>query len=565
MIAVLLASFILSSAHSEGVSPIVLSGDMRQDWMSHAATAQVCAVDFVPSVNILRSWQKLGVKILKRISWNSEDSAEFLRRRAGALAVYEGADGVWFEDGEGIPERARLALAEAETDANVIRYCKELAERALSWREKNHKVWIEGRRALWLLRFMDFETENLDTIRLEFACYARRLEQLQGMTPQKLPFEVGKALEPDRAKFVPLSGRDRVSVAVTVSDAKTVKIGDALEFCSDTGGFAFTISSKKRFDGDWPGGKGVFRLYLPDQRGSYLPYEFLIDLSPVETKRAPTDAYGLWFLEERWGKGALALYHLQTNWRIKTVSHGSYGSQYPRLCPQFKFTKNADGNGWALSLRFTWLATFGYWPSVRNGMRDAWYVSLDGLTDVSPVACRMDWGAGREANFKKIASALSCSEITQRYAEQKESTSGIYNLWQDERLYGFVKTKEPTYQRCDTDSDRVFWERVVAPMIESNRNLEEITYAAKPTDAKYAPAKLTKETDAVKMLVWKSLGKLFDLSERVSRARRDYILQRRAGGMPVAPVRKGMPSGTSNEVLPDGGTDAVLELDDVEF
>jgi len=566
MLSLILAAFVCSPTRSAGLKPVELTGDMRSDWKAYAASAEVCVADRVPDVHILRSWHKVGSKVLKRVKWDPECSAEYVRRKAGLLAVHEGADGVWLEGEDKFPATWKQAIAEAEIDVDVALYCKSLAEQAMTWREKDNKVWIEGRRVLWFFRFIDFSSENLDTLRLEFVCYAKRLEQLLGLPAKKLPLVVAKPIDPDRAPFVPLQAKSPSKAAVSLDAKGPVALADGLSFNCDAGGFSFTISSKQSFKGGWPGGKGSFWFYLPDGKGSFLPYEFQIDLSPVEGNRAPTDAYGLWFLEERWGKGALQLYGATTNWRLVPIARGSYSSQYPRLAPRFDYRPAKDGAGWTLTLGFSWLSVWGFWPSVSTGALDKWYVAVDELPGVPAAACRLDWARGREINFKKLASRISCDEITSRYAAQKEQANGIYNLWYEERLYGFAKTKEPTFQRCDPESDKVFWQRVVVPMLDENQNLEDITRVSKDRDNNRIPPKLEKANDAVKAAVWKSLGKLFTLAERVGVARRDYILQRYAGGMPPEPPKKEKSEGAQAVTAPDADNDdEALQLDDKEF
>ena len=565
MISLFLAAFFLSPAANDGVRPVVLSGDMRADWTNHAMTAEACAVDEMPTANILNQWRHLGVRVLKRVAWDPECSVEYFRRKVGFLAVHEGADGVWLE-GEGkFPETWKLALAEAKVDVAVAQSAKALAEEALGWKTKDHKVWIEGRRVLWLLKFMDFDTENLDTLRLEFICYAKRLEQLLGQPMSELPPVAAKPIEPDRAPFVPLAGRNVRSVAVSLDKKGETALSDGFSFHCDDKGFGFRISSTSGAKDVWPGGRGSLRLYLADGKGAPLPYEFRIDLSPDDGACAPADAYGLWHLRERWGKGTRRLYEDKSTWRMRQIPRGTYSSKYPRLEPRFDFTWGENG-GWTLKVDFSWLAVYGFWPSVKNGVGDKWYVSLDALPGVPATACRLDWARGREANFRKLAAGLSCFEITSRYEDQLARTRDVYRAWHEDRLYGFAKTATPTYQRCDAESDKVFWERVVEPMIADNAGLAEITHAGRDPKGELVFAKLEKADEPVKLKAWKSLGKLFDLAGRVSVARRDYILMRYDGKMPLLPPRRKPAEGAAALTAPDvDNDDEALKLDDTEL
>ena len=559
----LLAAFILSPANSGGLSPVEFSGDMRADWTNHAATAEACAVDEMPAANILRQWKRLGVRVFRRIAWDPGCSAEFVRRKAGFLAVREGADGVWLADEGKFPETWRKALAEAESDAGAALYCRSLAEEALGWRERDHRVWIEGRRVMWIMRFGDLDTENLDTLRLEFICRAKRLEQLLGKPERDLPLAVSAPIEPDRVAFEPLAGRDVRCVEVSLDDKGPVALSESIVFRRSGTGFGFTISSGTGSKGVWPGGRASFWLYLPDRRGSYLPYEFRIDLSPVEGNRAPTDAYGLWFLRERWGKGALGLYGDSGSWRLKPIARGSYGSKYPCLRPRFNFKWQASG-GWTLDLDFTWLSIYGFWPSVVNLADERWFVSMDALPGVKAGGFSMKWGKWCERNLTCFAPCLSSKAIADRYETQVGQVRDAYRRWYEERLYDFAKTDRPTFHRGDAESDTVFWERVVEPMMDANGDLTRFVLPTKSPGGATLPARLEKESAAVKLRVWKSLDRLFGFAERVSAARRDYILTRYAGKMPPEPPKK--PEEPAAITAPDADYDGDgLQLDDKEI
>ena len=124
----------------------------------------------------------------------------------------------------------------------------------------------------------------------------------------------------------------------------------------------------------------------------------------------------------------------------------------------------------------------------------------------------------------------------------------------------------PTYQRCDAESDKLFWERVVEPMIADSAGLAEITHAGRDPKGELVFAKLEKADEPVKLKVWKSLGRLFDLAERASAARRDYILLRADGGMPPEPAPEKAPEGAAALTAPDADNDdGAISLDDTEF
>ena len=555
-----LATFVLSPANSGGLSPAISTGDARTDWQTLAPTAESVAFDDLPAPNIRPSWKKIGVKLLQRVAWDPECSAEYVRRKAGVLAVRDGADGTWLVDEEKFSPAWKAALAEAEVDAAAARYCRALAQEALAQRERDHKVWIEGRRANWLFDAMDLEGENLDTLRLEFVCYAKRLEQILGKAPKDLPLAVAKPTKaPDRGKLRPLAGRDDV-VKKSCSLFSKVALSDEVTFAAGTGDASLVIAPKTPCADPWPGGQATLRLYIPDEKGNYLPYAFRIDLSNVSTNRAPDPAT---FVIERWGKGVYKGYADPTTWRLRAVRLGTFGPKYPDVTPSFRYARDAKTGRWTLTLAFKWLDLYGFWPSTRTGVSDRWFVSLDALPGVKPVAAQISWAPGREANFAKIAEHLSLYEVTQRYKREKLRSSDFYDFSCSDRLYGFLKTEKPTFNRLDAESDKIFRERVVQPMLDANAKLAETVFVQDSTER---PKKFAQLSDARKRQTWKSLGRLFDFGERVSAARRDYILTRADGQLPPVPEKKQAAAEEEPEAPAAGpdveGDDGELMLDD---
>lgn len=549
MITLLLATFLYSPSRSGGLKPVELTGDMQDDWRKHAATAEVCVADSLPAQHILVSWKHLGVKMLKRISFDPSHTPEFVRRQAGVLAVCEGADGVWLEGEEKYPETWKKALAEAEKDAEALLYCRTLAEKGLAWQEKNNKVWIDARRALWFYKFMDVGTENLDTIRLEFACMAKRLEVQLGEKPRDLALTVAATNIVDRAPYVPLEGKNVVKKRVKLVSKEPVALSEGLKFSSDANGFGFSITSTKPSKGYWPGGKGTLRLYIPDGRGSYMSYEQRIDLSPSAPKRAPTDAHGHWFLEERWGKGEQRLYGASGNWRLVPVAHGTYGVSYPGLWSGLDFKRPEDRSSWTVNLRFSWSALCGFWPAMKPGVSDVWYVSLEGFDDIADVACQLDWGKGSEDNFDRLAAGITVKSLAERCTKQVEKVRELYNqTWWGERLYGLSKVEGPTFHRGDFESDKVFWGRVASPLIDAYVEEKNVK-------------RLTDGKDTGKREVLKDPVRYFSFRDRISAARRDYMLLRISGGMPPQPPPKPVKVDKFKEPDADAG-ESEISLDD---
>ena len=96
--------------------------------------------------------------------------------------------------------------------------------------------------------------------------------------------------------------------------------------------------------------------------------------------------------------------------------------------------------------------------------------------------------------------------------------------------------------------------------MDANDNAWQILW----TDKEHKP-KLDMQPEAVKLEIWKMLGRMLYLSHDVGRLRRDYLAGRFAGQVPPEPEKKvdhrrQTPVGPD---LDDGGVD--IQLDDMEF
>ena len=529
MLSLVLAAFFFSPSHPGGLKPARSTGDMQTDWQNYSATADSLVVDSMPEMNIRSSWKLMGVKLLLRVAWNPDDSAEYIRRRAGFLAVRAEADGVWLEGEKKFPKAWKEALAEAKVDAEILQHLLALADRALTMRETNHKIWIEGRRAKWFVNtLLPFWTEDLDALRFECLEYARRLEQLLGVkAPKDFPYAGAKpSKEPDRAPIRPLEGQKTTKASVAIwSEAK---LSDEVTFKSNANEFRLVIRSKTPCkDAEYPGGRARVKLYVADGRGSYLPYEYLIDLSPVAPNRAPDPGC---FMVERWGKGAYMPWGGGSVWRLVPVNHQTTGAKYPSLVPGFDYRRDRKTGAWSLDLVFGWRSLYHFWPMTRTGVSDKWFVSVEALPGVAPVAAQLNWGKGDEANWGKFANAtLNAKSVCELWDSASKAAAGIYDCSFKERHYGFLPTKEPTYQCLDAASDKMFKERVIQPMDDAVAAI--VSLARGDEKAKREP-KFNKMSGEQKLKFWKSLDLVFTFADRLGAARRDYLLLRHAGKTP---------------------------------
>lgn len=491
----LAATFFAYLFSAAGTTPLILSGDMGSDFRLHATDATCCAVERMPSANLLASWKKLGVKMLKRIPYDESVSPEYLRRKAGFLAFVEGADGVWLEDEAKYSESWQIARCEAEKDRAVAEYLNALADRAIALREKSVKIWIEGRRVKWMFHALDFSAEDLDCLRLDFIASARRLEQLVGAPKKDLPMELTGVSTAGPCPQA-LLDRTRKPRPVACDGVRTDLFG-GLSFSASRGDFTFTLSGGG--DGGLTGRVFRLRFDLPGKEGDTLPYECVIDLTPDE--RGPqASLQGPVFASERFNKGRRRLYGDGHDWRCEMYHRRSNLPESPYLTPSFRRTNEKDGC-WTASVSFEWMPIVRFSPTLRVGERDRWLVSLseDGGRELGSAV--LLWPQGTKKNLDARIEAVTKKRINEAFDGAAVVLREDYSRWHSERLYRFAETPEPTFHRFGKESDAMFTDRVLEPFLKARRN---------------AADRLA----------------LLPLVSSVSRLRRDYLIGRFAGRLP---------------------------------
>ena len=549
------------SAESSGIRPVELTGQLDDDFRKLALDATVAVGDELPKPNVLQSWKLMGVRMLRRAAWDPEGSAEFFRRQAGFLPFFEHADGVWLEGEANFPDTWKRALAEAKVDLSVAQYLDGLAEEAL--KSGDHRLQLEGRRVKWLFDQLDFEGTDLDCLRLEFVAYAKFLEDVLGKPAKDLPTKPAAPIEPDVRPFTPCAGREVPRVEVTTEGPVTLAPGFSVELTPRSGGITFILSSdKKSADKGWPGGRYRLKFYVPDGDRTFLPYEFLIDLTDVPERRAPAPGYGLYFITERFGWGKFF-----TSWRCRPILHRSpsaaflpvnYKENGLPINPTVKFVRAADGS-WTAKVCIDPLSLYGHWPMVRDNERDQWYVTIDRLPDQSGGAeVKLIWPRGAEKNYASFATAIDYCALRNRYKAALHETRDMYRRGEAEELYPCVRAKKPTFQRFSA-GDTMFLERCVEPLIEKTLNVAKMTSNI-PNGFEL---QMYREPIHIKMMIWKAIRKMLTLPYDVSRERRDYLALRFAGKEPPPVAKKDdAPKADAPDISAD---DAVIELEDKEF
>ena len=535
------------SAASSPLKPVPLTGNAQEDWQKFALEAEVCVADEMPAENMLASWRRLGVKMLRRAAWSEEGSAEFFRRQTGFLPFHEHADGVWLEGEEHFPETWKRALAEAKTDLEVAQYLDALADEAIA--SGDHRLKLEGRRVKWMFDEFDFASMDLDRLRLEFVAYAKFLEDVLGKPAKNLPADVPAPITPDGTPFTP--GAPLKAETVTLAYGVSSPLAGGMTFRYDGQGFEFRMPDTV--------GHLSLRLYIPGEGpGTWVPYEYVIDLSDEDdSPRAPVVGRGLFTLADRFGgRGGLG------DRRCRAVRRRSPSPSAPDLHASFHCHDENTKNCAVLGVE--WMNLYGKWPSVRNGVTDRWYVVIAPVPGSDAAAAfQLVWPRGKAQNFNAFAHGVNEWKMGQRYAAAVGRAKGLFTRSAVEERYGPVKAKKPTFQLFDLAGDQMFAERCVLPKVEANADLARITHAANICEE---PAYKNGEPH-LRDRVWHALDRLLYFDHETDIMRRDYLALRLAGKEPPEPGPKDAPDvRQTTPADPDALLgDDMIELDDKEF
>lgn len=533
----------------------------------HAETAGVVAFDRLPRPNILHSWKSLGVTVLKTLRNDPEMSPERFRREAGFLAFRDGADGIYLAGAKPAGDYAR-ALDEAKEDWRVLEYARSLGDRAMA--SDDGLIRIEGRRATYYLQgIFPADWENLDCMRLECTAWAKRLEQILGVSAAKLPTTVPANPLPEFATFKPYDAAapDTVNVG---GEGKSVKLGEGLEFRWDAIGFSLTVETHKgrELPSQWasPGGALDFRIYIPGKKpGEWLPYRYHCDLNPLlkGTVRAPARGRGsfLYGTDERFIPYDQA-YESHNNRVMEWPRLRTHGPDCPDLRPRLTI-EPVKGGGYRASLRVDWLSLYGRWPMQGSGTRgDTWFVGVDRMPDGGePIAVKLIWPKPNATLFERFCGRFAPGAITTIYKEELARTNERWLLGLRDHYYRFLKTKEPCYNSGDYESDEMFRTRLEQPLVDANMAAWEMIW----NDKDHPNPTLRKQTPAVQASIHKMLGRMLYLSHTVGLLRRDYLAGRFAGKVPPEPAKK-KDNSDASPATPDADFDEeAISLDDKEF
>ncbi len=560
----------VAELRASGKLPLVLSEEFADEavaFTNWAENASAVAFDQIPRSHLRHSWKLLGVKVLKTVRFQREGSPARFRREASFLAFQSGADGIWLPDAGKLPADWRAALAEAREDWRILLRLDSLAEQAS--RHPDGNIRIEARRVAYWFSWMPADWENADLLRLECVAYVKRLEQLLGVPAADMPVRRPEKTLTNAPPLTPYAGWAEKPEQIQMKKlGDTIDLGGGLFFRADHGGFSITYSTTNGPPlgrHQQPGGTLDFRLYIAgEEPGTFLPYYFHCDFNPrhYSAVRAPDTGrnHFLFGTDERFRPFYIA--YATPNPRIWTWPRlRDYGPDYPDPRPSLRVEGNKRG-GWRATVSFSWISFYGHWPMQTGGKTDLWFVGLDRSPETGrPLAARILWPRGHADNFRQFAERLRTSDITDIYKRELGRTEAVWTTAEAERFYPFAQTATPTFHRYDLEGDRMFFHRLVRPLLDANKNAWELVW----TDKEHPEPKFIKQPDSIRLLILQNLGRMLYMSHEVGLRRLDYLVGRYEGReppdyTPPPDPHADAPGEPDADYDPDG-----IQLDDKEF
>ena len=553
---------------------VIEVGDLTDDliaFTNYAETAEIVAFEKLPRRNLLHSWKDLGVTVLKTVRFEREGTAEYFRRQVGFLAFQAGADGIWIPNAKDMPGNWKEALKRGRKDREILDYLDSLREKAA--KSDDGLIRIEANRVTFFFGWMPAAWENLDCLRLETVAWAKRMEQLLGLPAKDLPVDYEPEIEPAGVDFKPFDSLPIVPPQAKLKEMNGyLSLGDGLSFSANNGGFSITWATTngptlKQWSN--PGGSVDFHLCIPGKKpGEYLPYRFHVDLDPTWTKPlAPATGRGSFLFGTDFRFRPYSMAYAAHCPRVMTWPQlRSYGPDYPEPGPSVSYEGNRQGKkelgGYHVTLSFNWQSFYGVWPGMTDNKQDVWYVGVDRTPESSvPIVRRIVWPRGAsKLNFKRYAGSIGTRGMTSAYQRELARTYEVWMLGWRERYYPFPKTARPTFYRGERESDAMFLERVVQPLLDQNENAWNAVWTDKDHKPTYANLPERARND-----ILRNLPRMFYLSYNVGLLRRDYLRDRYAGKEPPVPPKKKPPENAAPRT-PDADFDEnALQLDDKEF
>ena len=449
------------------------------------ATVETAVYEVLPPKHLLVTWRQMGSKILKRVRYDRESDAETFRRKCGFTAWLDGADGVLVPDG--LSTGGQAALREAKKD---VASCETLTELIKKCLERPDPIRMEGRRAMFRLSLMRPQEQDLDLMRLENLALCKRLSALLGektaFPPElkalpagdKPQMALGDAAFPEmKMSFDTKRFKAPGNLGATIWSAPRPRSGKQGSLQIDFGGFHDRECGRKPY----PGGTWKMKLWIVTEDG-FLPYRWTLNFdnegaegqTPVHRPAAK-----FYEIERRFAGGSLA--------RVVPEPVRGFSPTYPRVRLAVDPGRSVEKDGkwtWRMTLSIPWNRLRDFWPSVKAGRADVWYLELLGPGG-KELRAKMLWpvpanAAEAEANRKAFEEGTDANADLARYrelvlgkSENKSRPVSVVEEWTNsaqETGCGLPRLAKPTHAKGEIESDADFYATVVKPLVERNLN-----------------------------------------------------------------------------------------------
>ena len=247
--------------------------------------------------------------------------------------------------------------------------------------------------------------------------------------------------------------------------------------------------------------------------------------------------------------------------------------------PRYEFSSLPDG--WYASFNFSWTSFYGLLPFDEGKFPVSWrlmaeYTAPDGTVSTwgtldDPVV--LSWARGGDPLVASVRNAIMFNDETgPRYRARSAYFDTRWSTYKTEKHIGYFDPGKPTFEPKNPDSDDVFYTLCVKPVIDRNKNMDDVLYF-NFREGMPKPKVLTLPK-SYRDEIFSQLGRLFFISDDMNRLRRDYLLARFTD-RPVLPPPKDETKAKPKPKKPAPGADDLLDepdtvdkgidLDDISF
>jgi hypothetical protein len=247
--------------------------------------------------------------------------------------------------------------------------------------------------------------------------------------------------------------------------------------------------------------------------------------------------------------------------------------------PKYEFSSLPDG--WYASFSFSWASLYGRIPFDEGKFPVSWrlvaeYTAPDGAVSTwgtidDPVI--LSWARGGDPLVNSVREAVFFNDETgPRYRGRDEYFNTRWSTYKTEKYIGYFDPGKPTFETKNPDSDDVFYTLRVKPVIDRNKNMDDVLYF-NFREAVPKPKVLTLPK-SYRDEIFSQLGRIYFIADEMNRLRRDYLLARYTD-RPVLPPPKDETKAKPKQKKPTPGADDLLDepdtvgtgidLDDIKF